>query len=128
MMKLEIKLNQEQFDLLITSLVQIAQGCVRMADAWDGKPKQNKNIESTYLDKGDKKKISYPRRFRSPTIKGDVCAKTVMSKVGMKESSSLFRAACAACGVRPFYHGDGGRLFIKKEDVPVVSKSLIRFK
>lgn len=33
-MKLEIKLNQEQFDLLVTSLVQIAQNTVKMADAW----------------------------------------------------------------------------------------------
>ena len=33
-MKLEIKLNQEQFDLLVTSLVQIAQNSVKMAEAW----------------------------------------------------------------------------------------------
>ena len=39
-MKLEIKLNQEQFDLLVTSLVLIAQNTVRMANAWDTEQKE----------------------------------------------------------------------------------------
>lgn len=38
-MKLEVTINREQFDLLITALVQIAQGSIRMAHAWDGDPK-----------------------------------------------------------------------------------------
>lgn len=38
-MKLEIKLNQEQYDMLLTAIAQIAQGCVRMASAWEGTPR-----------------------------------------------------------------------------------------
>ena len=44
-MKLEIKLNQEQFDLLVTSLVQIAQNTVRMANAWDTEQKTEQKEE-----------------------------------------------------------------------------------
>lgn len=47
-MKLEIKLNQEQFDLLVTSLVQIAQNTVRMANAWDTEQKEEKDPNSLY--------------------------------------------------------------------------------
>lgn len=50
-MKFEIKLNQEQYDLLINTLVQVAQSCVRMADAWDVKPNKKKDAkEDTIIE------------------------------------------------------------------------------
>lgn len=47
-MKLEITLNQEQFDLLATALIQIAQNTVRMANAWDTEQKEEKDPNSLY--------------------------------------------------------------------------------
>lgn len=57
-MKLEIKLNQEQFDLLVTYLIQIAQNSVKMAEAIEKTgAKMIKKYHTTYVLHEDAQKV-----------------------------------------------------------------------
>lgn len=44
-MKIEIKLDPEQYDMIFTALVQIAQASVRMADSWEAEKWIEKNMK-----------------------------------------------------------------------------------
>ena len=109
-MKVEITLNQEQFDLLITALVQVAQGCTRMADSWDTTKK-----ETTIFD--GKSKRNYKRHL------GSVSIETIFHELGIRQDRGMFRAACKLAGVTPFYHDSetkSHRLYI-----PIDSKDAV---
>ena len=118
-MRIEIKLNQEQFDILLTAIVQIAQGCVRMADAWDTTQK----VTTPNVD--GKPKRSYQRH------KDSVSIETIFRELGRKQDRGLFRAACKLAGVEPYYHNPDSkchRLYIpidSKDKVVSKLKSII---
>ena len=125
-MKLEVTLNKEQFDLLLTSLVQIAQGCVRMAKSWEGDPVPPK--ETPVEEVTEKKEEEVPqRRHYRPRKNGDVGARTIMKRVGLPNDSSKFRAACESVRVKYFTHREGDfHLFIKQTDEETVTNELKR--
>lgn len=124
-MRLEIKLNQEQFDLLLNSLVQVAQGVHRLADSWEGKGKETEILGDIFVEElGEgQEKTEKPKRHYTPRSAGDIGARTVMKRNGLRYNSHLFLAACDRAKVKPFKHGGDHHLFIKQiEEKRVVSE------
>ena len=106
-MKLEIKLNQEQFDLLITSLVQIAQGCVRMADS-----KEEKGVVVSVSERGGESKVFSKRVTKFP---GYISYDAIYNKVGGGISARMFKDVCRKRNITPKKLGANNRLYIKRE-------------
>lgn len=125
-MKIEFKLNQEQFDLLLNSLVQVAQGVHRLSDTWEGKGKETDIIGDIFVH-DDEKEAEKPKRHYTPRSVGDIGARTVMQRLGMKLNMHLFRAACASVKVKPFKHGNDHHLFIKQKDEEKVAAVLKKY-
>lgn len=117
-MKLEIKLNQEQFDLLVTALVQIAQNTVKMADAWmpNGEPETPKENPKTPKEKPEVQTIG----------KYDYCTDTyIFSKVFGKNpgpyrgyKTNLLHIAAKFCGAKIISRN--GSWQVRREDADKV--------
>ena len=119
-MKIEIKLCKEQFDLLLNSLVQVAQGVYCLSDAWEGKGKESDIIGDIFDDKPTRKYVRH---------KDEVSCEKIFKEIGAKQDSGLFRAACKLAGTTPFSHeGNSKRLYIPatyKEAVIIHLKGLV---
>lgn len=124
-MKIEIKLNQEQFDLLLNSLVQVAQGVHKLSDSWEGKGKETDIIGDIFtkdLDVKEEKKDGRRRYNKRHTE--DIGARTIMYGLGLRLNMNLFRAACLSVNVKPFKHYNDHHLYIHKADAAMVTNAL----
>lgn len=113
-MKLEIKLNQEQFDLLITSLVQIAQGCVRMADSWESPKADNCDIVDAVIKHADGKKKQHWGGSK-PKYDGYISSQAIYNDLGGGISQKMLFSACRQLGVEPRKFSDSNKFFIPAE-------------
>ncbi len=116
-MKIEIKLDPEQYDMIYTALVQIAQASVRMADSWEAPNKSLSNNEA-------KPTRQYTRH------NAEVSIDALFRDLGLKQDSGVFKIACKMAGVNPFYHKStkSKRLYIPaeyKEEVSARIRKLI---
>ena len=97
-MKIEIKLNQEQFDLLLASLVQVAQGVHKLSDAWEGKGKETDIVGDIFennpiVSKNDKRKKGWTK------YPGYISRDAIYQRLGGHGNYIAFDAACAKCKV-----------------------------
>ena len=118
-MKVEIKLDKDQFNLLLAALYKIGQGLNRLNDSWCGNTKEEKEENPSLQETTP----PIRKRLRN-TRSDDVGTRTIMRKLGMDYDSKIIRAACALCGVQPFFHGRDGHLYIKKKDEVAFTKQL----
>lgn len=112
-MKLEIKLNQEQFDLLITSLVQIAQGCVRMADSWESPKVDNCDIVDAVIKHAVDVNKTGGRSH--PKYDGYISSQSIYNDIGGGVSQKMLFAACRQLGVEPRKFSDSNKFFVPAE-------------
>ena len=124
-MTIEIKLDQEQFDLLLTSLVQIAQSSVRMASAWetsDSPKKEDSPIKEETIDIMDVDPFSIPDKPKKQTWGGiktrfpdHVSIQAVCNKIGMNMSKKVALAACDILGIKTRVFKDSTAIYIPKD-------------
>ncbi len=117
-MKLEIKLNQEQFDLLVTALVQIAQNSVKMAEAWAPKeePINMELLPETSLEKPEIPTIGRYDYCTDTYIFSKVFGKTPGRYRGYK--TNLLHIAAKFCGVKLISRN--GSWQVRREDADKV--------
>ena len=127
-MKLEITLNKEQFDLLLTALVQVAQGCTRMAKEWETKPEKNNDIVDAVIKHSAGKKKTQSWGGSKPKYDGYISSQAIYNQVGGGISQKVLLAACRQLGIEPRRFSDSNKYFIPAESRQELADLIIKVK
>ena len=113
-MKVEIKLNQEQFDMLLTALVQVAQGCIRMAESWETTNEPDKDIVDAVI-KQTRETKGKTRGGSLPKYDGFISSQAIYHDVSGGITQTLFLEACRKLGIEAKRFPDSKKYFIPSD-------------
>ena len=124
-MKLEIKLNEKQYDLLLASLVQIAQGVNRLSCAWEGK-KETDVIDGIFKDDTSASVGKCEKKVggRRPHFPGYISRCAIYARAG-KGNYLAFDMACQRCKVTDIKR-TAHDAYIPKEKADEVVKAMLK--